>query len=193
MHEAIKILQEIANNTASDNTVLIAAITASSAILGASISALISYFVTKRSVESNEKLEGKKLRANIVTVERLRWLQDMRLRLSDLYVQLDMQYVKIKQPLNIPKADLQNELNEYSSNIMLQVNMITLMLSDKGEQLNLKSELQGVLGFMQQCFQKTTSSAQNFDDPKYSTMKTNIFNYATAIGSETWRKISDLE
>ena len=195
MHEITRILEQIANNTAMDNAVWVAAVSGGAAVLGATVSALISYFVTKRSIDAQDKLEDKKLRATIVTNERLRWLQDIRGRLSDLYVNLDMQFSLIQRPYNNKsKQEIQNILDEYSREIMSAVNLITLMLSDKDqEQLKLKGELQKVLKFMQDCFAKTMKGQPSFNLQQYAQMKTNIFNQATAVGSETWRQISNLE
>ena len=165
------------------------------AILGASISAVISYLVTSRSIKSQEKMEDKKLKANIITTERLRWLQDIRERLSKLYVLLDMQYNIIKRPIaNQTQQQIQSMPDDYSSDVMLQINMITLMLNSKDqEQIDLRNELQNVLGYMQQCFSQTTSQAQTFNDQQYSQMKTSIFNLATSIGSEAWQQITELK
>jgi hypothetical protein len=195
MQEVINVLQQIANNTASDSSLWIAAISGGSAVLGASVSAIISYFVTNRTIISQEVLEDKRLKANIVTTERLRWLQDMRSRLSALYAKLDMQYSVIKRPItNLNKQEIQDMLDEYSSEIMLQVNMITLMLNKKDkEQVELKIELQKILVYMQSCFSQTTTELQVFNDEQYSTMKTTIFNMVTIIGSDTWKQISNLE
>ena len=195
MHDTIKLLQQIADNTATDNSVWVAAVAGGAAILGASISAVISYLVTSRSIKSQEKMEDKKLKANIITTERLRWLQDIRERLSKLYVLLDMQYNIIKRPIaNQTQQQIQSMLDDYSSDVMLQINMITLMLNSKDqEQIDLRNELQNVLGYMQQCFSQTTSQAQTFNDQQYSQMKTNIFNLATSIGSEAWQQITELK
>ena len=135
MHDTIKLLQQISDNTAMDNAVWVAAVAGGAAILGALISAIINYCVTNRSIKSQEKVEDKKLKANIITTERLRWLQDIRGRLSQLYVQLDMQYNIIKRPIaNQTQQQIQSMLDDYSSDIMLQTNMITLMLNNKDQE-----------------------------------------------------------
>ncbi|WP_067520822.1 hypothetical protein [Endozoicomonas ascidiicola] len=193
--EEIRILQEIASNTATDNSVWVAAVSAAAAILGATVSAIISYLVTGRTIKSQERLEHKRLRASIVTNERLRWLQDIRTRLSELYVKLDSQYTLIKRPLETASAqEIQVMLDEYSAEIMLETHMITLMLNDKDqEQIALKSELQAALSFMQDCFQQTRQEEQSFDDGQYAIIKERIIKLATLIGSETWSQISNLE
>ncbi|WP_299729198.1 hypothetical protein [uncultured Endozoicomonas sp.] len=176
-------------------SVWVAAVSAAAAILGATVSAIISYLVTGRTINSQERLEQKRLRASIVTNERLRWLQDIRIRLSELYVKLDSQYTLIKRPLEAASAQaIQVMLDEYSAEIMLETHMITLMLNDKDqEQIALKSELQAALSFMQDCFQQTRQEEQSFDDGQYAIIKERIFKLATLIGSETWSQISNLE
>jgi hypothetical protein len=195
MHEITNILQQIADNTATDNAVWVAAVSGGAAVLGATVSALVSYFITKRSIDAQDRIEDKKLRASIVTNERLRWLQDIRIRLSDLYVNLDMQYNFIQRPLgNLSPQQMQDLLDEYSSEVMSSVNMLSLMLNDKDKpQIDLRNELQSVLQFMQSCFSQFTSSTQTFNNQQYAQMKTKIFNLATEIGSETWEQISNLE
>jgi len=195
MHETTAILQQIADNTATDNAVWVAAVSGGAAVLGAAVSALVSYFVTKRSTQAQQDIENKRLKATIVTSERLRWLQDIRGRLSMLYKHLDMQFNLIQRPLgNMTQQQMQDMLDDYSGQIMTDVNMITLMLNDKDkEQIDLRQELQNVLTFMQQCFSQTTANAQTFNTQQYAQMKTNIFNLATIIGSETWKQISNLE
>lgn len=195
MHEVTAILQQIADNTASDNAVWVAAVSGGAAVLGATVSALVSYFVTKRSTKAQQEIENKRLRATIVTSERLRWLQDIRGRLAELYKHLDMQFNLIQRPLgNMTQQQMQDMLDDYSGQIMTDVHMITLMLNDKDqEQIDLRQELQNVLAFMQACFSQTTASAQTFNTLQYAQMKTNIFNLATIIGSETWKQISNLE
>ncbi|MCP4148533.1 MAG: hypothetical protein GY757_12375 [bacterium] len=67
MNEVMRLLTEIAKNTGGNTTVWIALITALSTVFGASITA---YFAYKNAKE----VEYKKIRAEIVTKERLRWL-----------------------------------------------------------------------------------------------------------------------
>lgn len=191
MHEFTTLLQQIADNTSTDNSVWVASVSGGAAVLGATVSAFITFFITNRTIRSQKKIEDKRLKVNVVTTERLRWLQDIRERISDLYVQLDMQFSIIQQPIgNQTQQQIQSMLNQYSSKIMMQVNMITLMLNDKDtEQIDLRKELQNVLTFMQQCFSQTTSQAQTFNTQQYSAMKTTVFNLTTTIGSQTWKQI----
>jgi hypothetical protein len=95
---------------------------------------------------------------------------------------------------NLNQQRIQNLFDEYSTQVMSSVNMITLMLNNKDQpQIDLRNELQNVLHFMQSCFIQKTSSAQTFNNQQYAQMKNTIFNLATEIGSETWQQISNLE
>ena len=196
MLETIQILQQIADNTADDKSaVWIAAISSGSVILGAIVSAAISYFITNRSIASQEKLEQTKLKVTIVTSERLRWLQDVRSRISNLYVNLDMQYNLIKRPVGSKTPEqIQVVLDEYSSKINSEINMIYLMLNNKDKiQIDLRRELHNVLIFMSDCFSQTTNLAQSFNDLDYGNMKNKIFECTTELGTETWDQISNLK
>ena len=195
MNEFIALLQQIADNTRIDNSVWVAAVAGGAAVLGASVSAVVSYFITKRTVQSQSKIETKRLRVNVVTTERLRWLQDIRERISDLYVQLDMQFAIIQQPTDDAKKEqVQEILNQYSVRVMKQVNMVTLMLNEKvPEQKTLIDELQKTLVFMRKCFYETTQEGTEFDKDEYTSIKTKVFSLAMSIAGKTWSEIENLE
>jgi len=88
--EFIELLREIAENTKPDNSgVWIAVVSSASALLGALIGAVLLYRGVVRQIASSHDIEQRKLQANIVTTERLRWLQDIRGRTSNFYADLD--------------------------------------------------------------------------------------------------------
>src|SRR5580704_8770266 len=91
MPTELELLQKIVNNTASDSSLRVALVAGGSAVAGALASAILSYFGIRHTVRAQAQIEKQKLLATVITTERLRWLQDIRLRLSNVYAKMDMQ------------------------------------------------------------------------------------------------------
>ncbi len=119
--------------------------------------AVSSYFVAKKTAESQAGIETARLRATLITSERLRWLQDIRQRLSRLYREMDMQYNHLKRPVvQAQSASFQGALDAQSGEIMEQSSVITLMLNPgKPEQQALRTAVNDALLFMLECFRTT--------------------------------------
>ncbi|MCW0345808.1 hypothetical protein NB703_003901 [Pantoea ananatis] len=177
-------------NVSSGSSTLVALISAAAGVLGALAGGLASYLVARQKAKSDLELETKRLQANLVATERLRWLQDIRERLSDLYKQLDLQYDLLKRPVApASRATKQQQLDVMSSDIMGQCNMITLMLNpDKSDQAELRDALQQVLTFMQAAFQQAAAS----NHTEYARLKKAAFDAMTRLGVETWRQVKSL-
>ncbi len=154
MSEELQLLQKIADNTAQSDSMAIAFIAASAGVLGAGLTVLGNHVMSRMTSRTEEK----RLRASIVTAERLRWLQDLRQRLARFYVQLDMQYNFLKRSVPATsegKIEYQKQLDEFSSEVNEQCNIITLMMNpERPEQNNLKTALHNALFFVSQCVQK---------------------------------------
>lgn len=179
-----------------DHTALWASIVAAgAAILGGAVTAIFSYFVAKKNSDTQQSIEEKRLRANIVTTERLRWLQDIRQRLSLLYAQTDMQYSHLKRPVaSGQQASSQIAFDKFSEEIMEQTNVITTLLNpNKPNQAKLIQSLQSKLAFLQQCFQQKSSGSTQFNDASYAAIKKGAFEALVDIGIETWKQIKNLE
>lgn len=207
MNDPIQLLQQIADNTARNDTMAIAIVAGASGVLGASLSAWFGYLIAKKAQTTEEK----RLRASIVTTERLRWLQDLRERLARFYVKLDMQYNFLKRPVpTTPEAEIeyQKQLDDFSNEVNEQCNIITLMMNpEKPEQNNLKTALQNALIFVSQCVQiRNTFVSGNagtilplspseipFNNEDYRKIKTEAFDSLTKIGMKTWEQIKDLK
>ncbi|MEQ1596548.1 MAG: hypothetical protein ABL985_15765 [Casimicrobium sp.] len=175
-------------------SLLIALITGAAGVLGALAGALASYLVARAKAKSDMELETKRLAANVVAAERLRWLQDIRQRLSTLFQQLDFQYNVLKRPVTAGSAPAtQQQLDRMSNEVMEQCNMITLMLNPaKPDQAALRDSLQGSLRFVQEVFQQSSTGARTFDDIKYATYKQAAFDAMTRIGVQTWKQVKSL-
>jgi len=184
----------LAANADRPSSILVALITAAAGVLGAFAGAFASYLVARAKAKSDLDLETKRLQANVVATERLRWLQDIRQRLSTLYQQLDSQYNLLKRPV-LPgqSATTQQQLDDMSSQVMEQCNMITLMLNPaKPDQAALRDALQGALQFTLLCFQQAAVGAKSFNDAQYSAYKQAAFDAMTRLGVDTWKQVKSL-
>lgn len=195
MSSELDLIQQIADNTARLDSVWIAAISGGAAVLGALAVVLANYLVARKSAESQLKIETARLRVTVVTTERLRWLQDIRQRLSKLYGQMDMQYYHLKRP--VPKdqsAQFQQTLDTSSAEIIEQSNVITLMLNPKKpEQAALREALEESMAFLSQYTTKERSDVAVFDDTRYVLIKQKAFDALTSIGIQAWDRIQKLE
>lgn len=195
MCDVMQLLQQIADNTARDDSLWIAVASGGAAILGAGVTAIFSYFVAKKTAETQQQIESKRLYTTIVTTERLRWLQDIRQRLSQLYTQLDMQYDYLKRPIQQgQQANAQAEFDKFSMGIMEQTNIITLMLNPGDpDQGKLALSLKDKQAFLLQCFAQRVAGTVHFNDQQYDTLKQSAFDALIGIGSETWKQIKGLK
>lgn len=187
---AVTTFSSPSGNVLAGSSILVALISAAAGVFGALAGGLASYLVARQKAKSDLELETKRLQANLVATERLRWLQDIRGRLSNLYKELDMQYNHLKRPVVSGSiATTQQQLDVYSSEIMVQCNMITLMLNpEKPDQAKLRETLQQVLALMQKAFQQTAA----FDDTEYTRLKKAAFDAMTRLGEETWQQVKSL-
>jgi hypothetical protein len=181
-------------NVPAGSSTLIALISAAAGVFGALAGGLASYLIARQKAKSDLELETKRLQANLVAAERLRWLQDIRERLSNLYKQLDLQYNLLKRPVAPAlSATKQQQLDEMSSEIMEQCNMITLMLNPvKPDQAALQDALQDALAFMLTAFQLAAGGTTAFNDTEYAKHKQAAFHAMTRLGVETWRQVKSL-
>lgn len=182
------------NNTLQSSSTLIALISASAGVLGAFAGAFASYLVAREKAKSDIELESKRLQANVIATERLRWLQDIRQRMSTLYQQLDFQYNLLKRPVaHNQGTTTQQQLDDMSAEIMAECNMITLMLNPaKPDQAALRDAIQSALQFTQQCFQQAAVGSRNFNDHEYRTYKQAAFDAMTRLGVEAWKQVKSL-
>lgn len=180
-------------NVPAGSSTLIALISAAAGVFGALAGGLASYLVARQKAKSDLELETKRLQANLVATERLRWLQDIRERLSKLYKQLDLQYSLLKRPVAPgERATKQQQFDVMSSEIMEQCNMITLMLNPaKPDQAELYDALQQALEFMLTAFQSAAETTA-FNDTEYARHKQAAFHAMTRLGVETWRQVKSL-
>lgn len=196
MHEVTELLRQIAEQTKPDDKAIwIAAISSMSALAGAGIGALLLYRGTKKQIESASEIEEKKIRANIITTERLRWLQELRAKSSEFYANLDMHYNLLKRPIN-PQAnpEYQVEADKISKEVMVQVNQIILLLNPKKmHQEIMRQSCNESLAFFQECVGKRNQYDFSFDNQKYAQIKIDYFNALTEVGVETWKQVKELK
>jgi hypothetical protein len=194
INEVIVLLKQIADHTSRSDSVYVAGISGGAALLGAAIGAIVTYFTGRTSAESQERREKVRLRTTVVTTERLRWLQDIRARSAHLLAQMEMQYSYLKRPARAGDATLQQKLDDFSTRVIEETNLICLMLNpNKTDQAALVQALQGAQQFMQECFYIRNQGDISFDDRRYATLKQDAFNALTSIGITTWGRIKQLE
>jgi hypothetical protein len=196
MHEVTELLTQISEHTKPDNSAIwIAAISSASALIGAGIGAALLYRGTAKQVEATNIIEVKKLQANIITTERLRWLQELRSKSSEFYANLDMNYSLLKRPVNLQdNPEYQEQADKIAEKVMVQCNQIISLLNPKKKHQELMREsCNNALSIFQEAVSKRNSGDFNFDDEKYSKNKTEFFNSLTEIGIETWTQIKELK
>jgi len=204
MGDALPLLKQIAENTASHQlTWIVAAITGGTAILATLITGAFAYATTKRTITHQKDAEYKKLeasilteeaklKANILATERLRWLQDLRGKFADLYANLDMQLSHLQRP---GQAEQQEQLDKLSADIMLRVNSVLVMLNKtKPHQGDLYAALNEAQRFVLEVFARKRPGAPTpVDKAKYADIKQKAFDAVEAIGARAWRKVKTLE
>lgn len=173
----------------------VALIAGAAGVLGALAGALASLFVGWMNARSQLRIETTRLRANLIAQERLRWLQDIRQRLSTLYRTMDMQYNTLKRPVAAGEKDqVQEKLDTMASDVLDQSNVIHFMLNpEKDDQAELRNSNQAALHFLVDCHSKATAAAQVFDDSRYESLKRTAFDAMTRIGIRTWKQIKELQ
>lgn len=190
MATALELLQQIASNTSTDESINIALISAGAALFGATIGAVVSYL----GLRISRDIEMRKLKAGLIATERLRWLQDIRERFSSFYGGMDIQFNLLKRPVTAGPEAFQEILDGYSKSIAEQCNRITLMLNPaKKRQAELRQALSDAQLFFLKCISVKTLAAADFDDDAYAAIRKRAFNAITDIGIETWRQVKELE
>ncbi|HAU8093003.1 TPA: hypothetical protein IG104_003252 [Escherichia coli] len=195
MFDIYNLLKQIAENTKPDHSAIwIAVISSISAIAGAAIGAYLLYRGTNEQINSAAAIEDKKLKATIITAERLRWLQELRSRSSEFYANLDMNYNLLKRPIN-PQAipTYQQAGDELAKIVMIQCNQIIVLLNPKKtHQQTIFNKCNDALKFFMECVEEKNNGNLNFDDSKYAEIKNDYFNALTEIGIKTWKQIKEL-
>ncbi|EBY1977436.1 hypothetical protein ZH93_18415 [Salmonella enterica subsp. enterica serovar Corvallis] len=195
MFDIYNLLKQIEENTKPDNSAIwIAIISSISAIAGAAIGAFLLYRGTNKQIKSAAATEDKKLKATIITAERLRWLQELRSRSSEFYANLDMNYSLLKRQINPQTTPAYQQAgDELAKTVMIECNQIILLLNPKKHnQQTMRDKCNEALTFFQECVELRNKGSFNFDDVKYAEIKSQYFNALTEIGIETWKQIKEL-
>lgn len=194
MPTQLELLQKIAENTSNASPLPVAWVAGGSAVAGALLTALLSYFGIRHTIKSQYLIEQQKLLANIVSAERLRWLQDIRSRLADVYAKMDMQFNLLQRPVaEHNPAARQSELDELSNAIMVQVNIVHLMLNpEKAAPAKLRDSLQLNQQFLAVHFAQPEQAKTESSFIAYKEIKQKAFDALTEIGVETWRQVKAL-
>jgi hypothetical protein len=196
MPTELELLQKIAANTASDSSLRVAMIAGGSAVAGALASAILSYFGIRHTVRAQAQIEKQRLLATVITTERLRWLQDIRARLANVYAKMDTQFSLTKRPIQLPETivDRQKTLDDSSSVVMTEVHVIHLMLNPKKvTQLTVRQSLSDCQKIILNCVNDRQLANSDECATKYADTKKKAFDALTVIGVDTWEKIKELQ
>lgn len=200
--QIVQLLQAIADNTSSNDSLWVAAVAGGSAVLGAAISALLAYFSANRSAvvqlstaKTGADLEYKKLRASIVTTERLRWLQELRTKVAEFYSHIDIQVMHIDRLVNPNvKPITRDEMDSISKEAALRSNLVLLMLNPKNsEQKELFDSIDAALSFVNNALGTAGSSSIAPNRIEIAKIKKRSFDSMQKIGSTAWAKVQELE
>lgn len=199
---AIELLKEIASNTASHNSLWIAVVAGGSAVLGAAVSACLAYFaaskaanIQKEIAAQHSDLEQKKLRASIVTAERLRWLQDLRLQVAEFYSYIDIQTMHIQRLLDPRVTPIsRDDLDKISKDAGLKANLILLMLNrEKPEQELLFQSINSALIFINNLLRDIGDTSPVPNRQEIANIKKISYQAMNEIGAKAWLKVQALD
>ncbi|WP_131658059.1 hypothetical protein [Ectopseudomonas composti] len=199
---AIELLKEIASNTASKDSLWIALVAGGSGVLGAAVSALIAYFAANRAThiqkniaEQSSSLELKKLRASIITTERLRWLQDLRSQVAEFYSYIDIQTLHIERLLDPRVTPIsRDELDRISKEAGLKANLILLMINrESTEQDQLFRSINSALIFINKLLANIANPTNSLNRQEIAEIKEASYKAMHEIGEKVWNKVQALD
>ncbi|MFT5722455.1 MAG: hypothetical protein ACI9W6_002784 [Motiliproteus sp.] len=191
MSKVIELLEKIVTNTNSSMDPLwVAGITGATAVLTALATSVIAYKMNKNTLT----LEREKIKAEIITKERMLWLKQLRENASDLFSDMDLFYSLLKSDRSSPTVEKQKELSKLSKPILTKSNALMFCLIKKDDaQLALYNSINEIQKFMVE-YPKTRSSVESANpDEEYIALKESFTTAMENIGSETWRQIKGLE
>ncbi|CAN7534053.1 hypothetical protein LJR143_003637 [Pseudoxanthomonas sp. LjRoot143] len=161
-------------------------------LLGVGLMALQQHKTNKLNLDRQDRLENSKLKVSLVTAERLRWLQDLRERVSAYFADAE----ELVDLLRVPASPLEeksrnDELGRLHRELRTAANNITLMLSpgDPDQQKlidQITSTRDHINGYM---------SAEP-DEPRPVEIAQNrdkALSSLTVVGAEAWRQVQALE
>lgn len=191
----IPLLEEIAANTSRNDSLWVASIAGTFAILGALTASLISYFAAKASLASQAKLERQRLIATVVSAERLIWLKEIRGKTAEFYTKMDVQINHLQRPVasSEPEA-LQQLIDAYAEQAVSLSHAIFPMLNTtKEHQRALSFAINDTMAFMNAVTRRKTFDALQIDKRPYAKLKTDAFKSLENIGIKAWDKVQSLE
>lgn len=161
-------------------------------LLGVSLMAMQQHKTTKLNLDRQNKLETNKLKATLVTAERLRWLQDLRARVSSYYADAEELTDLLIIPVSGPEEKARNkELGRLHRELRIAANNVTLMLSPSDpDQKRLIDQIEStrkhIDGYMSaHAFQPRIEEIARDREQALAAL--------TIVGTEAWRQVQALE
>lgn len=161
-------------------------------LLGVGLMALQQHRTNKLNLDRQDKLETNKLKASLVTAERIRWLQDLRARVSAYYADAEELTNLLTTPtMPLDDRSKKNEMGRLHRDLKIAANNITLMLSPLDPDQN-------VLIFYIESTRRHIDSymSANALEPRIEDIvkdRENGFVALTKVGAEAWRQVQALE
>lgn len=193
--QAIELLTKIASNTSNSSAILVPIIVAVSTLSAGIIAAVVAYKQAKAKIAADRALKELEIRTDIISRERIKWLEKLREFAGEFYTKLDLQYSHLKRPTN-PQLNpaYQEKLDEFFSETTLLGNKIILHINaEKPHQNSLKQATDGALALMLQVVGIRNGGSFVFPDADYIANKQLFFKAMQEIGKETWKQTKDIK
>ena len=190
LSKVVELLEKIVTNTSSSMDPLwVAGITGATAVLTALATSVVAYKMNKNTLN----LEREKIKAEIITKERMFWLKQLRENASDFFADMDLFYSLLKREYSDSTIEHQKEIDNLSQSILRKSNalMFGLIKKDNAQEA-LYNSINNTQNFMVKYSMQPSSESANQDE-EYRALKQSFFTAMENIGTETWRQIKNLE
>ena len=190
LSKVVELLEKIVTNTSSSMDPLwVAGITGATAVLTALATSVVAYKMNKNTLN----LEREKIKAEIITKERMFWLKQLRENASDFFADMDLFYSLLKREYSDSTIEHQKEIDNLSQSILRKSNalMFGLIKKDNAQEA-LYNSINNTQNFMVKYSMQPSSESANQDE-EYRALKQSFFIAMENIGTETWRQIKNLE
>jgi hypothetical protein len=111
-------------------TLWITLITALSTLIAGIVGSVITYKVGYKNIQAQREIERAKIKAELITQQRLLWLKDLKNDCIEFYADLDMQYNLLKRiQSSADHSALQPQFDAYAQNVRRRSHNIILTLN----------------------------------------------------------------
>jgi hypothetical protein len=193
--QAIELLAKIVNNTSNNSAIIVPIIVAFSTLSAGIIAAIVAYKQAKEKIAADRIIKELEIRTDIISRERIKWLERLKEYAGEFYTKLDLQYSHLKRPTN-PQLNpvYQEKLENFFTETTLLGNKIILHVNaEKTHQNGLKMATDGALALMLQTVAIRNGGSFAFPDSDYTANKQLFFKAMQEIAKETWKQTKDIK